>query len=340
MQINTLNVFNDSADIKDNSISVKQIKIEPNIIQTSDTFFASFNSDTINFEHPLPVSQIICSEHKESPNVFYSIIFPIIMLILGVAIERSAQIAFDNKKKKKGGERWRSELLTYAQTINYQIKAIDKFVKEYCDNPTSYYTPTIPVFHSIDGSMFDNLDKDDLFEYLKGKKVQDNALYTKYKEITTFVQVVKFLHSQTCEALDSYGKHYSILTDNFDRVKMEYAGDLYAASTHVLKEIPPQTYSKLSSLFNAAFTENVEINPFVLDETFINPSIELLRPYDKQVFRDLNDKLLQMKQYIGQMSARKASIKYDFIRIVEQYKLCLEMLKDIIAYFDKKNEKK
>ena len=45
LQINTLDVFNKSENIKDNSISVEPKKIEPNNIQTSDTFFASFNSE-------------------------------------------------------------------------------------------------------------------------------------------------------------------------------------------------------------------------------------------------------------------------------------------------------
>lgn len=45
LQINTLDVFNKSENIKDNSISVEPNKIELNNIQTSDTFFASFNSE-------------------------------------------------------------------------------------------------------------------------------------------------------------------------------------------------------------------------------------------------------------------------------------------------------
>ena len=45
LQINTLDVFDKSENIKDNSISVEPQKIEPNNIQTSDTFFASFNSE-------------------------------------------------------------------------------------------------------------------------------------------------------------------------------------------------------------------------------------------------------------------------------------------------------
>ena len=139
MQIDTLNVYNDSANIKDNSISVEQKKIEPNNIQTPDTIFASFNSDTIDFEQPVSVSQVIYAEHKDSPSVFYSIIFPIIMLVLGVAIERSAQFSFDNKKTRKNGERWKSELLTYAQTMDCQIVALEKYVKDYCDNPTAYF---------------------------------------------------------------------------------------------------------------------------------------------------------------------------------------------------------
>lgn len=335
MQIDTLNVYNDSANIKDNSISVEQKKIEPNNIQTPDTFFASFNSDTINLEHPLPVSQIIYAEHKESTSVFYSIIFPIIMLVLGVAIERSAQISFDNKKMRKNGERWKSELLTYAQTMDCQIVALEKYVKDYCDNPTAYFTPILPLYHSLDGSMFDNLDKEDLFKFLNKYFKSNKEAHAKQKKIINFTQIVKFLHDQAKEAMVSYERYSRAFTDDFDYVKMEYAGELYAASSHVLKEMPPQVYSELSILFNAAFTGDAEINPFALEKSFIDPSIELLQSYDKQVFRKLNDSLLKMKQSIGRMKAGKANIRTAFVDIIEQYKLSEKMLDEILGYFPK-----
>ena len=335
IQIDTSTVSNHSdAKIIGSTNTVIPTEVS-NGLQSPDTIFAAFTTDTINFERPVPVSQVVYAEHKESPSVFYSIIFPIIMLILGVAIERSAQISFENKKMKKNGERWRSELLTYAQTMDCQIEALEKYVKEYCDNPTSYFTPYLPIYHSLDGSMFDNLNKEDLFKYLNKKFKSNTEAHIKQKKIISFTQIVKFLHDQAKEAMDSYERYSCVLTDDFDNAKMEYAGELYAASSHVLKEMPPQAYSELSNLFNAAFTGDAEINPFALDKSFIDPSIELLQSYDKQVFRKLNDSLLKMKQSIGQMKARKSNIKTTFVGIIEQYKLSEKMLDEILGYFPK-----
>ena len=86
MQINTLYVFNDSANNKDNPTSVNQNEI----VQIPDTLFARFDIDTIILEKSVPISQIIYAEHKES--IFYKIFLPIIMLVLGVLIDRFVQI--------------------------------------------------------------------------------------------------------------------------------------------------------------------------------------------------------------------------------------------------------
>ena len=335
IQIDSLKVYNDTATEAMEKTNVVAPATVSDGLYSIDTVFASFESDTINLAQSSPVSQIISAEHKEKPSVFYSIIFPIIMLILGVVIDRSAQVFFDKKRMKKNGERWKSELLTYAQTISHQITALEKYVKEYCDNPTSYLTPYLPLYHSIDGSMFDTLNKEDLFKYLNEEHKSETEAHVKQKRIITFTQIAKFLHNQVKELLDSYERNSYVLTDDFDNAKMEYVGELYAASSYIMKEMPPQVYSKLSMLFNDAFTGDAEINPFVLDKSFIDPSIEILKSFDKQVFRKLNDNLLQMKQSIGKMKARKANIKSAFIDIIEQYRLCEKMLDEILDYFQK-----
>lgn len=325
-------------DTMDSSRITNQIETNHASEKSVDSMCFSFVDDTITFPQPQMVSQIVYAEHKESPNVFYGIIFPIIMLIIGVAIDRSAQVLIDKRRMKKNGKRWKNELDSCVLPIQKQRDALANFIHDYCDNPQRYDIPNILVFPMLKGTSFLSLNKEDLFDYLECKKDPETSVQDRFYKITTFVMSLEIIHQSFLEAYNSFKQSSSQQIEVFNKVHLDYSQLLLAASSKVPGEMTEGDYGRLMELFDNAFSTCPNVNLFNLEVSFISPSLSVLSHYSKLDYKNMNDKLIEMRQCINGLVLEKGYLKDNLLSVIEQYSLCLSALEVIRDYFpsDKK----
>ena len=304
-------------------------------IEESDTIFVKFESDTISLQEPMTVSQIVYAEHKESPSVFYRLIFPIVMLVLGVLIDRLAQIFVDRHRIKRNGKRWKRELLSYIPIVRKQINEIESFVIEYCDNPEQYVIPQLITFQMLKGSIFESLSKEDLYSYL-GRKTNNIDVQERYNKVLSFITTLDMAHAQLNDSFHRFRESAGGQIDAFNNAQFRYSKKLYDISAHVPTSMDMAAYNELSRLYNDAFIDHPDVNPLKLEESFITPSLEIFDSYDKQTFKDLTNELGKMRFSINGMKLEKTYLKGNLETIIQEYKMCQDFLSVVNVYFPSK----
>ena len=313
--------------------SMKVPSLKHSLFVQSDTNFIEFKDDTIVMQEPMPVSHIIYAEHKESPSVFYSVVLPIIMLILGVLIDRFAQLFADRSRISRNGKRWERELLSYVPIINKQIIELDNYINSYCAKPQRYDIPLLVTSQIIKGSIFESLNKEDLFLYLKRKKKYDLDVQDRYNKIMSFIMTLETTYDQLNNSFNSFRESEGDQIERFNNAQYHYSKHLYDLSAYVPSAMDKDTYSVLSRLYNDAFDNHPDVNPFLLEKPFITPSLKILDNHDKQIFKVLTDELGDMRFSINGMKLEKTYLKSNFENIIVTYKMCLEFLNVVEEYF-------
>ena len=335
MQIDTSTVSNHSdATIIGSTNTVIPTAVS-NGLQSPDTIFAAFTTDTINFERPVPVSQVVYAEHKESPNVFYSIILPIIMLVLGVLIDRLVQVFVDRNRIKRNGERWRHELLSYGELLSKQIGSLEQFIIEYCNQPIRYDIPPLTTFQLVKGTIFESLSKEDLYIYLKRKKKYELDVQERYNKIMSFVMTLDTSYTQLNDSVHDFRESAGAQVELFNNAQLRYGKQLLCSFDPT--KISNVDYNELSQLYNDAFEGHPNVNPLLMDTTLITPSLSILDSYDKQYFKVLIEELGNMRYSINGMKLEKKYIKSNLENIIDVYKICIEFLNDVNDFFPSKS---
>lgn len=313
--------------------SANVVPLNKTMSTQSDTLFVSFEDDTIAFQEAVPISNIIYAEHKETPSLFYGIILPIIMLILGVLIDRFVQIFVDRNRIKRNGRRWERELLSFEPIINKQIQELERFIDEYCSKPQRYDIPPLVTSQIIKGSIFESLNKEDLFMYLKRKKKSNSDIQDRYNKIMSFIMTLETTYEQLNYSFNSFRESAGSQIEAFNNSQYHYSKHLYDLSSLVPSAMDKVTYQELSRLYNDAFGNHPDVNPLILEEPFITPSLEILDNHDKQLFKVLTDDLGQIRFSINGMRLEKTYLKSHFENIIETYKTCLGFLNVAQEYF-------
>lgn len=299
----------------------------------SDTIVVRFENDTIVLQETMPVSHIVFAEHKDLPSMFYSIILPIIMLVLGVLIDRFAQLFADRSRIKRNGKRWKRELLSFVPIINKQITELESFIGDYCNKPQRYDIPPLVTSQIIKGSIFESLNKEDLYQYLERKKKHDTDIQERYNKIMSFIMTLDTTYDQLNYYLNSFRESEGNHIEAFNNAQYHYAKHLYDLSSNVPHAIDKDNYNELSNLYNDAFGNHPDVNPLLLEDPFITPSLKILDCHDKQIFKGLTDDLGSMRFSINGMRLEKTYLKSNFENIIEHYQMCLGFLKVVEDYF-------
>lgn len=319
-----------STDIAKDSVSILDTNFS--VVQ-SDSLFASFENGTIAFQEPISVSQIIYAEHKESPSVLYSIILPIIMLIIGVFIDRLAQILVDRGRMKKNGRRWKYELLSCVKPIQKQIESLSEFKNSYCKDSLRYNIPDTPIYPYLSGKDFLSLNKEDLYDYLMykmgGKKKNEKQAQDRFYKITTFVMSLEMIHDSIMESFKSFKDESSNQIESFNNTQVGYSQILLSK----YREQNDELYHELMALFNKAFDNQPDINLLTLEDKLISPSLSLLCNHKGVENSSLIDKLIDMRYCINGLKNEKTYLQDGIENVIEQYKLCLAALNEILDYF-------
>ncbi len=347
IQMDSLEVFNDTAT----DVMVKANVVAPTTVSESihsiDTVYTSFESDTINLAQPSPVSQIIYAEHTESQSFFHRNLFPIIMLIIGVIIDRSAQAFFDKKRMERNGNRWKNELQSCAPAINKQQKALVEFKKEYCDNPKMFEIPDIFIFPFLNGKEFSSLNKEDLYDYLKlnikkhdtckyilqnltkdGRATIDELAQSRFYKITTFVMSLEIIHKTLTNSFETFRESSSHQIESFNDIQLDYSQIIL--SKYREKQTAPIV--EIKDLYENAFRNHPNINLFELEETFITPSLSILSKYTNTEYQDIVNRLIDMRYRINGLKLEKNYLAIGINGVNEQYNRCLTAIEEFNAY--------
>lgn len=347
IQMDSLEVFNDTAT----DVMVKANVVAPTTVSESihsiDTVYTSFESDTINLAQPSPVSQIIYAEHTESQSFFHRNLFPIIMLIIGVIIDRSAQAFFDKKRMERNGNRWKNELQSCAPAINKQQKALVEFKKEYCDNPKMFEIPDIFIFPFLNGKEFSSLNKEDLYDYLKlnikkhdtckyilqnltkdGRATIDELAQSRFYKITTFVMSLEIINRNFINSFDSFRESSSHQIESFNDIQLHYSQILLSYN----RERQTPLVCQLMNLYETAFRDHPNINLFELEESFITPSLSFLSKTTDPEYQDIVNQLINMRYCINGLKLEKKYLAAGIQGIIDQYNRCLTAIEEFNDY--------
>lgn len=300
------------------SATIKYIARVQNIVEIKnvpDTIKAEFLNDTVTIADPIPVGRIIYAEHKSKLNIFLDYAFPIIMLLLGVCIDRCILNHTERKRNKREGLRWKSELDSLRKPLQLQKDTFNKLIEEYCDVQDRFDIPSLSSQVLLNCEIFDSLNKEDLYKYLLSKQSSDRAT-AEYHKIIQVVSSIKScqpnLHCMISEMKSESNK----LINQFNPCIQDYYRKLvYSIASQKL----PLIGDKLSELYSGLNDQMPNVNPFLIEDSFIRPSRELLKTSQSEASLDLIFCLNGMQDIIQGLKNEKTYIRQNLEQLIQAY---------------------
>lgn len=297
-----------------------------------------FVNDTAWVAENPKISHIVYADNSSNSNIIKEYLFPIIMLLLGIGIDRFIVWRSDKKKINKIGKRWFAELRAILEPITKQQLSLTAFVIEYCDKPEQFEIPNIAVFSGASGKTFSSLSKEDLYEYIENIKGKDcNAIYQK---ICGVIATLELTYKQFIEAKNEFRENGKKLIDEYNSNIQHYRILLNDVASHSGKMdgMNTEDADEIIRIYNEVFKDDGRhCNVFKSIDEFINPSIEILRKYET------NDASIQMTHALSScydcvigMENEKIYIKNNFTFACEMYERTKLATNDILTLLDKK----
>lgn len=304
------------ATIKDHT--AKAIKVVE-MVNTTDTIKSEFTNDTITLPRSIPVGQVIYTEHKTNLNIILDYAFPIIMLMLGVLIDRIISKSTDNKRVKKEGVRWKFEIKSLLDPLKQQQETFKKFIKEYCDVKNRFDIPYINLQVLLKCEIFDSLNKEDLYRYLQLLYENDEVATHEYHKVIQVISSLKSCQYNLSDVISEMKTGSNKLTSQFEEVIREYNRKLTACLD---VNLLPRTGATLQDIYNKTIIKQVPyLNIFELENSFVRPSIEILvgSKGDKQFRIELLHCLQSMLNIIMGLQIEKIYAKQNLEQVIDIY---------------------
>ena len=296
-----------------------------------------FVNDTAKLATQPKVSYIVYAEKDSVASILKDFILPIVMLLLGVGIDRGIVWINDRKKIKKIGKRWITELRSLLTPIQRQKYSFSSFIKEYCVEEDLYRMPNIADMRPIDGSKFSSLSKEDLYEYLEDIKGVDCDLV--YRKITNIVSNLESTYSQLLEKINEFKRKTSGYVDQYNAISQNYRTLLYDLESYAEDhKIKKEDLEELYRLFIETFNNSEKpFNVFKSKNEFIEPSKVILMRYkanpDLQV---MFHELVRCLDCIEGLKNEKIYIKTNFETAMGIYDMVVNTTKEVLKTLDSK----
>lgn len=113
------------------------------------------------------------------------------MLILGVLIDRIILRSTENKRVKREGARWKSEIKSLLNPLKQQQKNFKKFIEEYCDVKNRFDIPYIYSQVLLKCEIFDSLNKEELYRYLQLLHENEDVATHEYHKVIQVISAIK-----------------------------------------------------------------------------------------------------------------------------------------------------
>ena len=285
------------------------------ILNTPDTIKSEFTNDTITIPNPTPVGQVIYTEHKTNLNIILDYAFPVIMLILGVLIDRIIL--------------WNSEIKSLLEPLKQQQETFKKFIKEYCDVKNRFDIPHIYSQALLKCEIFDSLNKEDLYKFIQSLHKKDNLSTQEYHKIIQVISVIKSCQNNLSNVISEMKSESNKLINKFNKYTQEYNRKL---STYLEDNLLTLTGSKLQDLYNEKINMQMpDVNILELEESFVRPSIGILADSngDKLSRKELRNCLQSMLDTIQGLRNEKIYIQQNLEQLINEYNKAINNISSI-----------
>lgn len=308
--------------------TVKAIKFVE-VLNTPDTIKSEFTNDTITIPNPMPIGQVIYTEHKTNLNIILDYAFPIIMLILGVLIDRIILWTTEYKRVKREGDRWNSEIKSLLEPLKQQQETFKKFIKEYCDVKNRFDIPYIYTQVLLKCEIFDSLNKEDLYKYVQSLHKNDDISTKEYHKVIQVISVIKSCQNNLSDVISEMKSESNKLINLFNKYTQEYIRELAACLDDNLL---PLAGNKLQDLYNEKINKQMpNVNILELEDSFVKPSVNVIADStgDTKVRNELRNRLLSMLDTIQGLRNEKKYIKLNLEQLIDEYSKAIVTIESI-----------
>lgn len=320
--------------------SLDSLAVKDSLKSSVDTTIVPIN-DTINLSHTDISSgnlKIIISKEKEGTD-YMKYIFPIITLMLGIALNKGLDYFSDRKKTKKIGKRWIAELSLLNGPISQQIESLNVFLERL--NEDIYDIPKLQLYALLEGEAFKTLDKSELLRYIElFKSTTYDEAVKKSNKVVSAVNVLASHYANLKEKFNEFLKNTSSyntsMTGNLQSLLQAFAK--YGVSLeHELQGNPSndQRYKPIADLFNTHIypkQESGNFDVYELKDNFFIPLMKILGHFrqDERTF-ELAHFTTSCLNDIHGIKAEKSYMIKNAKTIKERYEKELESIPKVLS---------
>ncbi|WP_251620976.1 hypothetical protein [Odoribacter lunatus] len=308
--------------------TAKAIKVVE-ILNTPDTIKSEFFNDTINISKPIPIGQIIYTEHKTNLNLFLDYAFPIIMLLLGVVIDRLLLRYTEKKRVEREGLRWKSEMDSLLDPLKRQGETFRNFINEYCNVKNRFDIPYIDSQVLLKCEIFDSLNKEDLYKYVQSLHKNDNIATQEYHKVIQVISVIKSCQNNLSDVISEMKSESNKLINQFNEYTQEYNRKLTVCLDDNLL---PLAGTKLQDLYSEKINKQMpNVNILELEDSFVRPSIDILADSkgDRLSRIELRNCLQSMLDIIQGLRNEKKYIQLNLEQLMDEYSKAIDTIASI-----------
>lgn len=285
-----------------------------------------FENDSVFFDEPKNIGQIVYVEHTKDIDKILEYLFPIFMLLLGVVIDRCLLKINEKERIKRNGELWLIEINALKGSLEKQINSLSEFIKAYCDKDNEFDIPSIPKYESLKCDIFTSFSKKDLYDYLSIKNKEESVQI--FHKINSIISTTKDTYEQMLQCLNKSMESMSMQVEAFDSSLQNYRNELMLNESYsiCLKE----DYNTLLFLLNSEVLERIpEINIFELQKSFIDKSLTIINKHDKEQCSNLLLVLFEMQNIIRALKNEKLYLKSNYNTSIILYKCVCEHIESL-----------
>lgn len=280
-----------------------------------------FENDSVFFDESKNIGQIVYVEHTKDIDKILEYLFPIVTLLLGVAIDRFLLRINEKKRIEKSGELWLVEIKALKGSLEKQINSLSEFIKSYCDKENEFDIPSIPKFESLKCDIFSSFSKKDLYDFLCIKNKKESVQV--FHKINSIISTTKDTYEQMLECLNKSMESMSKQIEAFDLSLQNYRNELML--NEIYSNCFKEDYNKLLVLLNSEVLERIpEINIFELQKSFIDKSLTIINKHDKEQCSNLLLALFEMQNIIRALKNEKLYLKSNHNTSIILYKCVCE----------------
>jgi hypothetical protein len=283
---------------------------------------------------------VIAKGEGSSDNFKY--IFPIITLILGIAINKFLDALSERKKIKRSGERWAAEIRCLEEPLRNQILALEIFRNEH--SKEVWDIPDLQMQTILNCEIFKTLDKADLIKHIKRfkNKTYSDAILTS-NHIHGFISILTSNYESLQKKFEEYmtarGNYTTSYSKNLSALMKAFANYQVALENELNKDVANEPrFAPIATLFDEHILPNLvtgNYDIYVLDKEFFLPLVQILAGlrHDPKI-NEMSDAIRSCLSDSKAIKMEKQYLTQNLVTLTFRYGEALEDLPKIVQDID------